>query len=120
MMGQEDAYGLLVRGRDLLDRGFAHQAALVLERATLLEPDKTSIREALARALYRSGRKAQAGEEFSRILELDPANDYAHFCLGLCQAAVGNRTRALGHIKIALAMRPDCEDYRSALDRLAG
>ncbi|GAC1370857.1 MAG: hypothetical protein NVSMB32_15200 [Actinomycetota bacterium] len=119
-MGQEDAYGMLIRGRDLLDRGFAHQAALVLERASALEPDKTSIREALARALYLSGRKLRAGEEFARVLQQDPCNDYAHFCLGLCRAAAGDRSRALGHLKIALAMRPDSEDYRHALDRLAG
>ena len=119
-MNQDDAYALLVRGRDFLARGFAHQAALVLERASQLEPDKASIREELARALYLTGRKARAGEEFSWLLEREPSNDYAHFCLGLCQVATGNRAQALGHLKIALAMRPDCEDYRSALDRLAG
>lgn len=119
-MSHEDAYGMLLRGRDLLERGFAHQAAVVLERASLVEPDKTSIREDLARALYRSGRKARAAEEFARVLELDPSNDYAHFGLGLCQLATGNRAQALGHLKIALAMRPDREDYRSTLNRLAG
>jgi len=102
---------MLIRGRDLLGRGYHHQAALVLERASLLEPEKTSIREDLARALY---------EEFARVVELDPSNDYAHFGLGLCHAAAGNTKRALGHLKIAVAMRPDSEDYRHALQRLAG
>jgi Flp pilus assembly protein TadD len=115
-----DAYGLLIRGRDLLGRGLNHQAAMVLERASRLEPEKTSIREDLARALYLSGQKQRAGEEFARVVELDPSNDYAHFGLGLCQAAAGNTKRALGHLKIAVAMRPESEDYRHALERLAG
>jgi len=119
-MDQPDVYAMLVRGRDLLGRGYHHQAATVLERASLLEPEKTSIREDLARALYMSGQKQRAGEEFARVVELDPCNDYAHFGLGLCQAAVGLRKRALGHLKIAVAMRPDSEDYRDALARLAG
>jgi Flp pilus assembly protein TadD len=119
-MDQQDVYAMLLRGRDLLRRGHHHQAATVLERASLLEPEKTSIREDLARALYLSGQKARAGEEFARVVELDPSNDYAHFGLGLCHAASGNIKRALGHLKIAVAMRPDSEDYRHALSRLAG
>jgi Flp pilus assembly protein TadD len=102
-MDQQDVYAMLLRGRDLLGRGHHHQAATVLERASLLEPAKTSIREELA-----------------RVVELDPSNDYAHFGLGLCHAAAGNRKRALGHLKIAVAMRPDSEDYQHALARLAG
>ena len=119
-MDQQDVYAMLLRGRDLLGRGHHHQAATVLERASLLEPEKTSIREELARALYLSGQKARAGEEFARVVELDPSNDYAHFGLGLCHAAAGNRKRALGHLKIAVAMRPDSEDYQHALARVAG
>jgi len=119
-MDQQDVYAMLLRGRDLLGRGHHHQAATVLERASLLEPEKTSIREDLARALYLSGQKRRAGEEFARVVEQDPSNDYAHFGLGLCQAAAGNIARALGHLKIAVAMRPESEDYRIALARLAG
>ncbi len=119
-MDQQDVYAMLLRGRDLLGRGHHHQAATVLERASLLEPEKTSIREDLARALYLSGQKRRAGEEFARVVEQDPSNDYAHFGLGLCQAAVGNIGRALGHLKIAVAMRPESEDYRHALARFAG
>src|SRR5260370_59127 len=58
-MDQQDVYAMLIRGRDLLGRGHHHQAATVLERASLLEPEKTSIREELARALYLSGQKAR-------------------------------------------------------------
>lgn len=116
----QDVYAMVIRGRSFLDGGHPYQAAMLLERASELEPEKTSIRESLARALYLCGRKARAGEEFARVIELDPSNDYAHFGLGLCQAATGNIQRALGHLKLAVAMRPDSEDYRLALQRVAG
>lgn len=119
-MDPQDVYTMLRKGRDLLGQGHAHQAATVLERARDLEPEKTSIRETLARALYQSGQKRRAREEFARVLELDPSNDYAYFGLGLCEAAVGNTGRAIGHLRLAVAMRPDSEDYRRALQRLAG
>lgn len=119
-MDVEGAYGLLKRGRQLLEEGHPHQAVIVLERASRQEPHKTSIREALARALYNSGQTRRAGEEFARVVEQDPSNDYAHFGLGLCHARLGERQRALGHLKMAVAMRPDSAEYRRALTRLAG
>ncbi|MGH2767633.1 MAG: tetratricopeptide repeat protein [Candidatus Methylomirabilales bacterium] len=120
MEKKADAYGLLIRGRELLGSGHPHQAAIILERASRMEPKKSSIREALAQALYNSGQTHRAREEFARVVELDPSNDYAYFGLGLCQARMGNRQSALGQLKIAVAMRPDSEDYRRALLRLAG
>ena len=114
-MDQQDVYAMLLRGRDLLTRGHHHQAATVLERASLLEPEKTSIREDLARALYLSGQKARAGEEFARVVELDPSNDYAHFGLGLCLMRTGERDAARGHLRLATVMRPEVEAYRDAL-----
>jgi tetratricopeptide (TPR) repeat protein len=120
LVEQQDVYALVLRGRSLLAQGHPHQAVMFLERANELEPEKTSIREMLARALYLCGRKARAGEEFARVIELDPCNDYAHYGLGLCQAAAGNLQRARGLLKMALAMRPDSEDYQLALRRVAG
>ncbi|MGP1674704.1 MAG: hypothetical protein ACTS8Z_05785, partial [Candidatus Limnocylindrales bacterium] len=46
----ETAYDLLQRGGALLGRRHHAQAAIVLERADRLEPDKQSILEALGRA----------------------------------------------------------------------
>lgn len=98
--------------------GDARGAAELLERASEVEPDKASIREALARALFNSGQIARAGEEFTKAIEIDPANHYAHYGLGLCKARLGDKTKAIGCIKIALAMRPDSEDYQFALRRV--
>jgi tetratricopeptide (TPR) repeat protein len=116
----DSAYSLLQRGRRLLEEGHPHQAAMVLARAKLLEPDKGSIREALGRALYLAGRNARARREFAKAVHIDPVNDYAHFGLALSCAKTGQRTRAIAHLKLAIAMRPGEDSYRDALARLGG
>jgi Flp pilus assembly protein TadD len=82
---------------------------MLLGEAKLLEPDKGSIRETLARALYLSGRTARARREFAKAVQIDPVNDYAHFGLALSCARTGERTRAIAHLKLAIAMRPGGE-----------
>jgi Flp pilus assembly protein TadD len=114
------AYDLLERAREFLRTGHPHQAAMLLGEAKLIEPDKGSIREALGRALYQSGRAARARREFAKAVQIDPVNDYAHFGLALSCARTGQRTRAIAHLKLAIAMRPGAEEYRAALDRIAG
>lgn len=112
-----DAYHRYQDGSRLLADGHPHAAAVALEAARDLEPDKGSIREALARAYFRSGRIADAREEFAKAVEIDPVNDYAHFGLGLCLLKTGDREGARGHLKLATVMRPDSDDYRAALRR---
>jgi Flp pilus assembly protein TadD len=93
---------------------------MLLSRARLVEPEKASIREALARALYMSGRTAWARREFAKAVAIDPVNDYAHFGLALACERTGQRTRAIAHLKLAIAMRPGVGHYERALARLAG
>jgi tetratricopeptide (TPR) repeat protein len=77
----ELAYELFAQGTRLLRDGHPHQAAVVLRRAKRLEPEKGSIREALGRALFMSGLATHARREFAKAVQIDPANDYAHFAL---------------------------------------
>jgi Flp pilus assembly protein TadD len=114
------AYDLVERAKEFLATGHPHQAAMLLAEAKLLEPEKGSIREALGRALYLSGRAARARREFAKAVQLDPVNDYAHFGLALSCARTGERTRAIAHLKLAIAMRPDNQTYERALARIAG
>ena len=93
---------------------------MLLSRARIIEPDKGSIREALGRALYMSGRTAWARREFAKAVAIDPVNDYAHFGLALACERTGQRTRAIAHLKLAIAMRPGVTHYERALARLAG
>jgi Tfp pilus assembly protein PilF len=115
---RESTYALWQRGCALLDRRHFHQAAIVLERAREEEPGKASIREALARAYYSSGRPVLARAEFEAALEIEPANDYAHFGLALCLERSGEIATARGHAKLAVVMRPQDENYRRALERI--
>ena len=112
-------YDLLERARDFLRNGHPHQAAMLLTEAKLIEPEKASIREALGRALYLAGRIARARREFAKAVQIDPVNDYAHFGLALSCARTGERTRAIDHLKLAIAMRP-ADEYQQALDRIGG
>lgn len=114
----DSAYDLFKKGSELLDRGDFMAAAIPLERARDLEPDKSSIREALGRAYFRSARFEQAAEEFAEVVERHPVNDYAHFCLGRAFEKTGRRAEARRHAALAANMRPDRKDYAAFRDRL--
>ena len=114
----ESAYDLFKKGSELLEAGDFAAAAIPLERARAIEPDKSSIREALGRAYFRSARFEQAAEEFAAVVERHPVNDYAHFCLGKALANTGHRREASRHAVLAAGMRPDRADYRALRDRL--
>jgi Flp pilus assembly protein TadD len=113
--GRPEAYIRFQEGSRLLDSGNTHAAVVALERARDLEPEKGSIREALARAYFRSRQVDAARAEFEKVLELDPVNDYAHFGLGMCLLRKGDRAGARGHLKMATIMRPHDEAYQEAL-----
>src|SRR6266480_2658200 len=108
----ERVYDLFQRGSALLESGDFNAAAISLEQARSLEPDKSSIREALGRAYFRSGRYAQAGEEFAAVVERHPVNDFAHFCLGRSLEKTGRLREAKRHLALATSLRPDRADYR--------
>ena len=76
------AYVAFREGTRLLAGDNVHAAVIALERARELEPAKGSVREALARAYFRTGRFSSAEEEFHAAVEIDPVNDYAHYGLG--------------------------------------
>ena len=103
---RESAYDLFSKGMRFLRDGHPHQAAMLLGRAKLMEPDKASIREALGRALFMSGRTLPARREFAKVVQIEPASDYAHFALALACERTGQRARAIGHLKLAIVMRP--------------
>lgn len=110
-----EAYEAFQEGSRLLATSDHHAAAVALKRARDLEPEKGSIREALGRAYFNSGRFPAARSEFARAVELDPVNDYALFGLGLSQLREGDRIGARRHLKLAVAMRPEMDAYRDAL-----
>jgi Flp pilus assembly protein TadD len=119
-MSDVDVYNLYRKGMALLDNGSPHAACQALTTARDAEPGKASIRVCLGRALFSTGRFADAAAEFASALAIDPVDHYAHFGLGLASHRLGDRQRARRHLKLAVAMRPTSEHYSDALARLEG
>jgi len=112
----DNVYDLYRRGTALLEGGDFHAAAVPLARARDLEPDKTSIREALGRALFRAQRYREAAAEFEAVVDRAPTNDYALFCLGRSLQQLGRHHEARRPLAIAAQLRPERGDYRRYRD----
>ena len=110
-----DTYDLFQQGRSHLRKGRAAQATVPLEKAKRREPDKASIREALGIAYLRIQRYEEAEEEFRALLELSPADHYAHYALGRALEKQGREAEANGHYKLASSLRPQNEHYASRI-----
>ncbi len=115
---RESAYELFHRGQALLTQRHYAQAAIVLERASRVEPGKGSIVEALGRAFYNSGQHERARETFVALLEIDPTAHYAHYALGQSLKQLGRTKEARTNLRLALAMSPGSKLYAGALARL--
>ena len=113
----EDVYELFIRGTELLEAGHNHQAVIPLTRARHLAPDKTSIREALGRALFGAQRYEEAADEFQAVIDRAPTNDYALFCLGRSLQLLGRHAEARQPLAQAAGMQPGRRDYRLYRDR---
>ena len=106
-----EAYDLYQQGRAHLRSGMPAQATVALEKAKRLEPEKASIREALGIAYFRIQRWKEAEAEFRAMLELSPADDYAHYGLGRALEKQGRDHEANGHYKLARSLRPGSKAY---------
>ena len=78
-----------------------------------------AIRESLGRALFMSGRPRPARREFAKAVQLNPADDFAHFALARACERTGQRLRGLAHAKLAVALHPGVEEYERVLRRLS-
>ena len=90
---RESTLTLYRRGIELLEEADFEQAAEPLEAAARRAPEKSSVREALGRAYFRSGRFAAAAVEFEAVVDSHQVNDFAHFCLGRALAKTGQTER---------------------------
>jgi tetratricopeptide (TPR) repeat protein len=115
----DSTFTLYRRGIELLEDSDFEQAAIPLEAAARRAPEKSSVREALGRAYFRSGRYAAAAVEFEAVVDTHQVNDFAHFCLGRALAKTGRTERARHHLALAANLRPERGDYRFFRDQLA-
>jgi Flp pilus assembly protein TadD len=112
-------YDLYTNGMSLLEAGEFEQAAIPLAKAARIAPEKSSVREALGRAYFRTRRFGEAAREFEAVVDRYPVNDYAHFCLGRALSLCGEADRARRHLAIAACLRPERRDYRIYRERAA-
>ncbi len=116
-MVMEDVYDLYRRGTELLEAGHHYQAMIPLARARDLAPDKSSIREALGRALFHTQRYEEAAAEFEAVIRQAPTNDYALFCLGRSLQKLGRHAEARQPLAQAAGMAPSRRDYSRYRDQ---
>jgi tetratricopeptide (TPR) repeat protein len=113
----ESVYDLYQRGCELVEHRDYQAAIVPLTRARNLEPDKTSIRETLGRALFHTQRYESAAAEFQAVAAKAPTNDYALFCLGRSMQLLGRHSEACQPLALACSLRPERKDYRLYRDR---
>jgi Flp pilus assembly protein TadD len=113
----DSVYDLYRRGTGLLEAGDHHAAIVPLSQARDAEPEKTSIREALGRALFHTQRYEAAAAEFEAVVDRAPTNDYALFCLGRSLQQLGRHAEARKPLTLAATMRPERGDYKLYRDR---
>jgi Flp pilus assembly protein TadD len=101
-----ETYDLFQQGRRHLRSGMAAQATVALEKAKRREPGSRSIREALGIAYFRLRRWEEAEAEFRVLVDLSPADDFAHYALARSLVNQGRRREATPHIKLARFLRP--------------
>lgn len=103
------------RAVDLLDSGDDAAAAVLLERALVVEPGSPALREAMGRARFGSRRYAESVDLFTGLVVRDPTDHYARYGLGLALSRLGRQEQALAHLAVARAMRPGRSEYDIAL-----
>jgi Flp pilus assembly protein TadD len=114
----DNLYSLYRKGVELLEDGSFGEATVPLAEVARQEPEKASVREALGRAYFRNRQFEEAAAEFEAVVDRQPVNDFAHFCLGRALSLTGERERARHHLALASNLRPERRDYRLYRDRL--
>ena len=111
-----ETYDLFQLGRSHLRSGMPAQATVPLEKAKRAEPTSRSIREALGIAYFRIGRWEEAEAEFRALVELAPADEFAHYALARALVNQGRREEATPHVKLARSLRPRTSNDGDALE----
>jgi Flp pilus assembly protein TadD len=110
-------YELFQEGRRHLRAGRPAEATGPLEQARDREPESRSIREALGIAYFRESRWKDAEAEFRALVELSPADEFAHHALARALVKQGRRREATPHSKLAHSLRPRPPDDDEPLER---
>jgi Flp pilus assembly protein TadD len=103
---------------DLLERGDCQGAAVLFARVRDVDPMSTCVLEGLARALFDGRWFREAAEAFAELAERSPAEDYAHYGLGMSLWRLQQFPEARDEMAMAFVMRPSRSEYGSALTQI--
>jgi Flp pilus assembly protein TadD len=107
------------RAVGLLEGGNADAASMLLSRLRDVDPTSLAVLEAYARALFDSRRYEEAAGAFAELVERSPAEDYAHYGLGLSLWRLQRFPASRDHLSMACVMRPDRQEYARALGQVS-
>ncbi len=82
------------------------QAEFALKSALGMQPDNIGLQLRLGEVFIAESDLSAARDVFRRITESSPHSDRGWAALGLLEARLGNRERALGHLERAIAENP--------------
>jgi tetratricopeptide (TPR) repeat protein len=102
----EAARAYLGAARLFSDQGDDDDLALALGRLSALSPKSAAVKEIKAKALYRSGKKAEAAKLLAELVAKGVADSGSHYTLGLILAERGEGEKALERFEAALALEP--------------
>jgi Flp pilus assembly protein TadD len=114
----DSLYDRYRRASALLESGSPDAAAVLLARLRIEDPGSTSVLEAHARALFDGHRYLEAAAAFGELVERSPAEDYAHYGLGLSLWRLQRFPEARDHLAMAFVMRPSRSEYGTALGQV--
>jgi predicted O-linked N-acetylglucosamine transferase (SPINDLY family) len=66
-------------------------------------------------AAYHAGEHARAGEQFARVLQIDPRNAQAHYMLGALALQAGDTQGCVTAVRRAIELAPDRAEYHFSL-----
>jgi tetratricopeptide (TPR) repeat protein len=84
---------------------------LALGRLSTLRPRSLEVKEIKAKALYRAGKKIQAGKLLSELVAKGSEDSAVHYTLGLVLAEAGHGEKALERFEAAQKLEPDFPLY---------
>lgn len=103
------------RGTELLERGDAAAAAVLLEHTVRADASSASGWEALGRASYDARDFVRAAQAFEQLVRRSPDSHYGHFALGLSLTRLDRFEQAVEHLAMAATMRPGRSEYTDRL-----
>jgi tetratricopeptide (TPR) repeat protein len=100
---------------DLLARRAPQEALEVLEPALEEQPDNTGLRTLRAWAYLMRAQLQRAEAELEKLVDENPADDWAQHALGRCLERQSRYAEALPHLRLAAAMSGDPDQGLAAL-----